>query len=350
MVFVGSIGRKGTCVCAYMLLLLLLHAVTVRVSAFDIWTSENQMHSNCTKFNGCLTMMDRMNYLNPNATSIPCGFLAPSGLDKVREYFTNDHKCEVVIYSLIFQAYNIIYNPISYHNYLKLKKYSHICFYLFVDKSTVLNGQSLKHISNGGENEKDTKFKLNSQIFGGHAWQVILLEDMPYSSFAHSMKAIKLLGWRLFPNAKMLIWFDPKYVLKRTVTKFVSELTTSMNGTADLGSNNVSGDKSIAISEHFFHDILSGFQGARDRLIRQNLTYKHNVNIVSEIEEISRQKATYEKDGLFSRTKGNNQLVVDSAVMFYRNNEYSQRYFCAWANEVSMFSRRDQLSEYAVRE
>jgi len=102
--------------------------------------------------------------------------------------------------------------------------------------------------------------------------------------------------------------------------------------------------------EHFFHDLEAGFSGARDRIIYQNLTFKYNPLIIKELNEINYQKHIYQKEGIFKRAKGNVHLAIDSAVMIYKNNKQTQRYFCAWANEVSMFSRRDQLSEYPVRE
>lgn len=283
-------------------------------------------------------MADRSNYLDPNATSIPCGFLAPSDLDKVRQHFKHDKQCEVIVYSLIFEAYNIIYNPISYTNYLK--HYSTICFYLFVDKSTVLNGYSLEHIGNGQANIKNTKHKLNSEIYGGQAWRIILLESLPFPSLAHSMKAIKFAGPRIFPHAKVLLWFDPKYVLKRKLPRFINHMTTFMN----------SSHASVALYEHFLHDLDAGFSGAKERLMHQHLTYKANPHLDSELKELHHQKSVYTQEGLFKRHRGDVNLVIDSAVMFYRNNEETQRYFCAWANEIALFSRRDQLSEYTVRE
>lgn len=314
-------------------------------------------------------MADRALYLDPLSASVPCGFLAPSGMDKVREFFTNNTTCDIVVYSLIFKASNIIYNPISHENYLSFKKYSNVCFFLFVDESTVLNGYSLEPVSIGqhNHNDKKTKFKLNSEIYGGHAWQIIMLDKLPYPSFTHSMKAIKLLGWRLFPKAKMFVWFDPKYVLKRKLLKFVNEMIDSMVGggsntsiststsTSSHSDYSLSGfvnrsETSIAIAENFFHEVEAGFQGAHDRMIYQHMNFKPNPDLAAELQQLKHQKAIYAKEKLFDRTRGNNQLVVDTAVMFYRNNDITRRYFCAWANEVSMFSRRDQLSEYAVRE
>lgn len=305
-------------------------------------------------------MTDRFTYLDPKAPSIPCGFLSSSSLDKVRQHFSHDTKCEIVVYSLIFQAYNVIYNPISYDNYLQ--QFPNICFFLFVDISTVLNGHSLEYVGEGVSNTQRSKFNLNSEIVGGQAWQIILLDDLPYTSAAHSMKAIKMSGSQLFPNAKTFVWFDPKYVLKRKVPRFLRDIQGMINDDKS-SKGNASGYKSdrehnttctkeasVAISEHFFHNVEAGFVGARDRIIHQNLTYKANPFATSEIAEIARQKAVYKQEGLFSRTRGNVGLVVDSAVMVYHNTEESRRYFCAWGNEISMFSRRDQLSEYAVRE
>ena len=319
----------------------LLVVFFVSILSLDVWTV--QKYPNCTEFNGCLTFSDRQIYLNPSAPCVPCGFLVPSDLDKVRNYFSRDHKCEMIVYSLVFQAYNVVFNPVSFKNYLK--EYSNICFFLFVDRVTLLNGYSLEYISNGNVNKQNTKFHLESEILGGQAWQVILLENLPYQSPARSMKTIKFSALSLFPNAKMFLWYDPKYVLKRWLPNLVADAISLMN-------KNRTDDSiaSVALAEHFIHDLESGFGGAKERLVYLNYTYKKNQYIDKELQEIDFQQAIYKKEGLFNRTRGNFDLAIDSAIMIYMNSEETRRYFCAWANEISMFSRRDQLSEFVVRE
>lgn len=315
------------------------------LGSFKTWT--RPASPDCNEFHGCLNISQREVYLDPTSNFLPCGFLAPSDLDKVRAYFDKDEfkkksrgekrKCRTVVYSLVFQAYNIVFNPIFYENYLQFDP--SVCFFLFVDKETVLNGRSLSHVSIGASNENIPKHNMKSAIQGGNAWQIILLDLLPHKLASHAMKAVKLSGPQLFPHADILLWYDPKYVLKRRLVRFIAETFATMKPNA-----------SIAISENFFHDIESGFAGARQRLIYQNATFKKNPVIATELSDIERQKNFYKREGLFERTRGNKQLVVDSAVMLYQNNPVSQRYFCAWANEVAMFSRRDQLSEYAIRE
>ena len=62
---------------------------------------------------------------------------------------------------------------------------------------------------------------------------------------------------------------------------------------------------SIAISQNFFHTIKAGFQGAWNHLIyiNQNLTFKVNHEIDSQLGVLTHQRDTYQKEGLFLRTQ-----------------------------------------------
>mmetsp|Transcript_2704 Transcript_2704/g.4065 ORF Transcript_2704/g.4065 Transcript_2704/m.4065 type:complete len:379 (-) Transcript_2704:66-1202(-) len=300
---------------------------------YDVW--KTSPHENCNKFNGCLTMQDREEtYLNPNATSIPCGFLAPSDLDRVKEYFSKDHVCKLVVYTVVFGAYGMLYNPISKTNYISEDK--SICFFAFIDKETVNNGLALQHVIAGGANPGRNK---KSAITGSNSWQPILISSLPYESPTHSMKAIKLSGPMLFPNAEWLVWYDAKYILYQNPWRLVQFADSKMGRRV-----------SVAMTQRFFDPLDQQFRGAQDRLVYLNYTHKFNPRVDSEIQEIRNQKHQYMKEGLFDRNKGRLDLLVDSAIMIIRNDVVARRFYCGWANEVAMFSRRDQLSEYVVEE
>lgn len=303
-------------------------------SSTTVLTWNSSIHENCLKFDGCLTTEDRHLYLNETSKSIPCGFMAPSDLDKVRDFFRKDKICELVIYSVEMQAYDVVYNPIYWHNYLKDRR--DICFVLFVDKETLFNGYSLHYISPKSKNPS-TKSK-NSALLGG-TWKVILINKMPFASPSHTMKAIKLSGPMLFPNAKWLIWYDAKYILKRNPVNLLSDIRQILPPRTH-----------IAVTRRFYGKLIDQFDSASYRLSFMHQSYKQNKHLQIELNEIEKQKEFYTKEGLFERTKDRDDLQIDSAIMIYKNSDVSKRYFCAWANEVGMFSRRDQLSEYMVRE
>jgi hypothetical protein len=281
-------------------------------------------------------MEDRNNFLNPNATSIPCGFLARSDLDLVREYFKKDYTCKIVLFSFILGAYNYAYNPISWTHFLKEDQ--SVCMFLFVDELTLMNGHGILQLAPGHAN---TRKVHRSKIKGGeHTWQLILINNLAASKnkgIAHISKAIKLNGLRLFPNAEWVIYIDSKYVVNSNPRSLINYIIKS-------GKNH-----SISTYAHFTDSIPAGFNGAIGRIHFQH-TLKENTNLAKETQSIVDQKKMYEKEGLFKvYTEQLYGLQIDSAILIVHNDNRARRFFCSWQNEVSMFSRRDQLSFHNVQ-
>jgi hypothetical protein len=280
-------------------------------------------------------MEDRVNYLNPNATSIPCGFMAPSDLDPVKEYFKKDTKCKVVLFSLILGAYNYAYNPISRQDFLK--EDDSICFFLFVDEETLMNGHGILQLAPG---HKNTRREHKSKIVGGNStWQIILIKNLASSKnkgTAHISKSIKLSGLQLFPNAEWVIYIDSKYIVNSNPKKLISYIEERTN-------------HSITAYSHFMDSVPDGFKGAIGRLHYQNSRVK-NPNLQAEIKAIKDQKSLYEKEGLFKIYPQNLKgIQIDAAMLIVHNDNRARRFFCSWQDEVSMFSRRDQLSFHNVQ-
>ena len=301
---------------------------------FETW--KKSPHQGCTSFSGCLTMEDREVYLNPNSTSIPCGFMYPSDLDKVREYFQKDKTCKIIVYSFILGAYNYAYNPISTKNFLKKDK--EICFFLFVDEITLMNGHGIYSLAPGQVN--DRKRSHQSAIVGGNStWQLILIKKFAASKnhgIAHISKLIKLNGLQLFPNAEWVIYVDTKYIINTNPRRLIKYIQQNTN-------------HSISAYAHFADPVRHGFRGAIGRLYYQNFTRKDS-NLEKEVQAIKAQYKLYEKEGLFNVYNDSNPTaLIDSAIMIAHNDIRARRFFCGWQNEVSMFSRRDQLSFHTVQ-
>lgn len=90
--------------------------------------------------------------------------------------------------------------------------------------------------------------------------------------------------------------------------------------------------------------LITGFYAARHRLIYLHSRHGNVHNISTEVVEIDQQIKVYRKEGLFKHVKGKKEFLIDSAVLVLKNEEFTHRFFCAWMNEVILFSRRDQLS------
>ena len=300
---------------------------------FDVW--EKSPHAGCDSFSGCLDMADRENYLNPKATSIPCGFLVPSDLDRVRTYFEKDTKCKIVLFSFILGAYNFAYNPLAKKNFLVKDK--EVCLFLFVDEATLMNGHGLEQLA---PNHRNRHPEYRSAIVGGNAtWKIILIKDLAASKThgtAHIAKTIKLNGLRLFPNAEWVIYVDTKYVVRENPRRLVDYIKKKTN-------------HSITAYGHFMDDVPSGFEGAVSRLYYLHSRFP-NKNFNAEVKAIRDQYNFYKKEGLFDVYQKNfTGYQIDSAIFAAHNDNRARRFFCAWQNEVSLFSRRDQLSFHRVQ-
>jgi hypothetical protein len=322
--------------------LLLFSLLSLIFSASALSFYEPSPHYPSISFQN-ISIADRHLYLNPSASSIPCGYMIPTDLDIFRlapspgaptaEF--NPHTCTVMIVRLLFGAYEI-FTPMA-RKYAKLTPKSlrgeTYCYILITDSLSLQHpvvAQSIFPNSSFSDSEND----LYPPEKYCH-WHVYVMKNLIYPNPAKTMKVIKLSLFRLFPMAKFILYYDLKYQMKGNPVRFLEICGSIMERLnvsyaiyrTDLPNKTVEGE----------------FVGARARLM-----YHHSRGVVhdlsQELDDLERQKKQYEAEGFFDLVKGNTNLVVDSAILVLKNEERTQRLFCAWMNEVIFFSRRDQLS------
>jgi hypothetical protein len=231
----------------------------------------------------------------------------------------NPHKCSVMIVRLLFGAYER-FGPEA-RSQLRLPAYRRrgdsICSLLITDEL------SFRHplIAEG--------------LLEQESWHVFVLKKLIYPNPAKTMKTIKLSLFRLFPHAKYILYYDLKYRLIGDPMTFIRICDRSMKlAKVSHAIYRVNAEKSI--EEEFI--------GAQKRL-RFQATKGVVRNISEELSDINRQQKQYRDEGFFAAIKEQKPLLVDSAILVFKNNEPNlHRFFCAWMNEVILFSRRDQLS------
>lgn len=293
------------------------------VCCLELWSKSRCQVDN--RFDGCVGMHDREIYLNPQANSIPCGFLAPTELDIVRSYYIQDYTCKVIVFGVMFDAYDEV-PKMKLENFDKIKANSSICFLLFIDRDAIKVTTSISSI-----------------LKGETLWNIFVLNNLMHSNPAKSMKIIKLSALRLFPNAHQIIYFDCKYILASNPTYFLGMVNK-------LASMEMVNPPFSILNGKFAFTIAEEFEKARQRLLLlHNSQLIHNIE--EELKDIENQYLTYSNENYFALNDISirRDLLVDSGVMIYYNNEQSMRFFCGWLNEMIIFSRRDQLSFHYIQ-
>jgi hypothetical protein len=310
-----------------------------------------------------ISIPDRHLYLNPSASSIPCGYMIPTELDLLRfpspsgivpEIITpggsqelNLNNCTIMIVRLLFGAYEI-FSPRA-RRYFKLSPDdSHgntLCYLLITDSLTIQNPIISPHIFASFSHHP-------SSSFGYSPWHVFVLKKLIYSNPAKTMKTIKLSLFRLFPSVKFILYYDLKFQMNGNPIQFLEICDELMK------INHVR----YAIYRHQSQqrNIEDEFIGARERLEFIQKTARVVQNLTEEMSDIHRQFQQYEAEGFFDLMRTQSHAVpVDSAILVFkpqqhhqqqqeeeehREQEQQDRLFCAWMNEVILYSRRDQLS------
>jgi hypothetical protein len=298
------------------------------VSPLDFYES-----SSIDTFHGISTH-DRHLYLNSTTSSIPCGYMIPTELDIFRyshlrlptgtistltEEEFNPDKCTIIIVRLLFGAYEL-FGPEA-RNYTRVppSHYETICYLLITDNLSVQHPVILQSILNRTSTP----------------WHVFVMKKLIYPNPAKTMKAIKLSLFRLFPLAKFILYYDLKYELTGNPLRFLASCNYYM--------------KQANVSYAIYmvgvrQTIEKEFIGAQKRLKLQH-TQGVVRNISEELSDIARQHQQYRAEGFFIEIKQRKPLLVDSAIIIFKRNESTlHRLFCAWMNEVILYSRRDQLS------
>ncbi|XP_038881256.1 uncharacterized protein LOC120072816 [Benincasa hispida] len=245
---------------------------------------------------------------------VPCGFLKKfpvSDSDRIAMESCNG----VVVVSAIFNDHDKIRQPRG----LGSKTLGSVCFFMFVDETTVKGLENHKIIS--GKNS-------SSDIIG--AWRIVRVSSKNlYENPAMNGVIPKYLVHRLFPNSKFSIWVDAKLQLMVDPLLLIHSLIITEN--ADM-----------AISKHpyYIHTMEEAMATARwkkwwdvDSLKKQMETYCENG-----LQPWSPNKLPYTTD------------VPDSALILRRHGRGSNLFSCLLFNELEAFNPRDQLAFAFVRD
>lgn len=292
-----------------------------------------------------ITIDDRPLYLDPSASSIPCGYRAPTELDIFRYAALQDpkqgiamatpqkfhpNKCSIMIVRLLFGASGIFSSRTR--KYLKLSDHHHhretLCYLVITDSLSLQNPLIAESLIPNRTSSRSPSQSLH--------WHVFALKNPIYSNPAKTMAAIKLSLFRLFPLARFILYYDLSYQMKGDPLKFLAlcyKLMREANTAHAIYSNDaVTSSKTMR----------SQFIEAKDRLQSQQ---KKNPYVTEELSDIERQQEQYEREGFFDIVSGSNTLPVDPAILVFKNNEPDlHRFFCAWMNEAILYSSEDELS------
>ena len=246
-----------------------------------------------------------------NDKPIKCGFAIPSVFDKVRERYRRNHTCETIVFTSI----NNCYDPLPEIKGVILPSF---CFVAILDRKTI----------NGYKKLNSTKSKID--------WDLIDLgiDGTPFSVAAKSAETLKIVGQRLFPLAKWIIWLDGKAHMNN-ISQLLAQVRAPVIGPAHPISQRTSASEV---------DPTIGRLKYREKTLSQRFN--------NSVLDINLQRNEYQRDGFYSRSDALNLKMYDIAIFLYRNNHPCiSRYLCAWHNEINYYSYRGQLSVYypAVR-
>lgn len=275
--------------------------------------------ANSDSFGGNFTAERRFSFFHypdydTSSVPLPCGFLKkfPVGdSDRIAMESCNG----VVVVSAIFNDHDKIRQPRG----LGSKTLDNVCFFMFVDETTVKGLENHKIIS---------KRNSSPDIIG--VWRIVRVSSKNlYENPAMNGVIPKYLVHRLFPNSKFSIWVDAKLQLMVDPLLLIHSLIITEN--ADM-----------AISKHpyYIHTMEEAMATARwkkwwdvDSLKKQMETYCENG-----LKPWSPNKLPYTTD------------VPDSALILRRHGRESNLFSCLLFNELEAFNPRDQLAFAFVRD
>jgi hypothetical protein len=242
------------------------------------------------------------------SNSMKCAFAVPSIFDQVRRRYSSNETCQTIIFTLITNCYDPL--PEVTGDIL-----SSFCFVALTDRRTLAV-------------YKNTSSKV--------VWDLIELgvNAAPFSVEAKSVETVKIVGERMFPLARWIIWLDGK-------ARIINIEQALLQATAPfLGAH------------HAIYHRNTAWE-VEDTLNHLN-TRAHilSTRFNDTIRDIHIQKKEYQREGFYAREETLGLRMYDIAVFLYRNNHPCiYRYLCAWHNEINYYSFRGQLSVHyaAVR-
>ncbi|XP_057471453.1 alkaline ceramidase TOD1-like [Actinidia eriantha] len=272
------------------------------------------MQGSGPSFGGNFSTQKRISYFDYSVGSeVPCGFLKDfpiSNSDRIMM-----EKCnKAVVVSAIFGDHDKIRQPKG----LGSKTLDHICFFMFVDDST-LRGLEFHNLIS----RKSGEYKIG-------VWRIVRVSsEHLYANPAMNGVIPKYLVHRLFPNTLFSVWVDAKLQLVVDPLLLIHSLLISEN-------------VDMAISKHpyFIHTMEEAMATARwkkwwdvDSLKNQMETYCDNG-----LQPWTPNKLPYTSD------------VPDSALIIRKHSVSSNHFSCLLFNELEAFNPRDQLAFAYVRD
>ncbi|CAF1522960.1 unnamed protein product, partial [Rotaria sordida] len=191
---------------------------------------------------------------------IKCGFAIPSIFDKVRNRYSRNYTCHTILFTCITECYD----PLPQ---VKGSIPHSLCFVALLDTPTI--------------NAYKKLYSINSSF----QWDLIDLgvNATPFSVPAKSTETLKVLGQRMFPLAKWIIWVDGKGHIN-DISEILKETRAPVNGAAHA-------DKQRTSASEVDHTI-------RGLTVREKtLSPKLNMSIM----DIKFQEKQYAREGFYSR-------------------------------------------------
>lgn len=259
---------------------------------------------NFNMFTGNQTLHERQESFKARETmSVHCGFYSEHGgfdIDLEDKSFMNN--CKAVVLTCTFGGGDDLYQPIGMLQ-SSLKK---VCYVAFWDEITLL------------EQEAEGKKLGENRTIG--VWRVIVVHNLPFTDQRLNGKIPKMLGHRLFPQARYSIWVDSKSQFRRDPIAVFEALLWHTNSV-------------LAISEH----------GARSCVYDEgNAIVKKNK---ATPEEVDRQLTQYHLDGYPKDARfDGHKALAEASVIVREHTAMTNLLMCLWFNEVVRFTSRDQLS------
>jgi len=270
-------------------------------TAFKQLEMESQ---NFNLFTGNQTLHERQESFKVRETmNVHCGFYSEHGgfdIDLEDKRFMNN--CKAVVSTCTFGGGDDLYQPIGMLQ-TSLKK---VCYVAFWDEITLL------------EQEAEGKKLGEDRTIG--VWRVIVVHNLPFTDQRLNGKIPKMLGHRLFPQARYSIWVDSKSQFRRDPIAVFEALLWRTNSV-------------LAISEH----------GARSCVYDEGnaIIKKHKATP----EEVDRQLTQYRLDGFPKDARyDGHKALAEASVIVREHTAMTNLFMCLWFSEVVRFTSRDQLS------
>ncbi|EEF52545.1 probable hexosyltransferase MUCI70 [Ricinus communis] len=270
-------------------------------------TTLSGLRTEVTRFNlftGDQTLEQRERSFKVSDTAeLHCGFYSDNGGFKISDEDKGYMQtCKAVVSTCAFGGGDDLYQPIGMSD-TSLQK---VCYVAFWDEITLAAQESKGR-------------KVGEYHFIGK-WRIVVVRDLPFTDQRLNGKIPKMLGHRLFPNAKYSIWVDSKSQFRRDPLGVLEALLWRSNSV-------------LAISLH----------GARSSVYEEAVAVvkKHKATP----EEVEVQLSQYRRDGLPEDKRFNGKKALNEASIIVREHTpLTNLFMCLWFNEVVRFTSRDQLS------